>query len=315
MRMKFKPLLLALACSAPFSATPAFANLDFDLATAAGSGDYYTVKTLVEHGADLNERDSEGYTPLIWAAQHGNARVVEYLIDHGANLNPLDNGAYTPLMWAVQEGQFSSVALLLERGANPNARGANGRTALDLATYSRDGRVRDLLYGYAMGVTKPRGASAQRLPNMPTTAMGMNARPVSMGSGPVSMGNAPQMAMGNPPQMAMAPVTDRPLVEPDIVTKAFALKKLAESAVQAGQAVDTYVKATSSSFSLSALSDPDLGLGKELTMMYANLARTQSLVGCRQDWQKVRSAWNNRADSRFAKYVVDVDQALKGAGL
>jgi hypothetical protein len=326
--MNKKSLVIALTLLAPLLATPAYASMENDIAGAAGSGDYYAVKILAENGADLNGRDSEGYTPLIWASQHGNARVVEYLIQHGANLNPLDGGGYTPLMWAAQEGHFSTAALLLERGANPNARGWNGRTAFDLATYSRDGRMRDLIYSYATGVMRPlRGTAptavargpvrAVMLPNVPVNQMGSHMPNTAMGLGTpntaLQMGT-PDMAMGfNTPPTAMTAA--RPMVEPDVITKALALQKITESAYQATKTIDTYVRASMSSFSLNSLSDPDLGLGKELTMMYANVARTQSLVGCRQDWLKVQSAWNNRAESRFAKYVTDVDLALKGAGL
>lgn len=302
--MNAKHFLAALALALPFVATPAFASLESDIAAASGNGDYYMVKALTESGANLNIPDYEGYTPLIWAAQHGHARICEYLIMHGANLNPLDRGGYTPLMWATQEGYFDVVQVLLAHGANANARGWNGRTAMDLAYYSHDGRIRDLLYRYATGM-KPTAAA----PRPSGVAMHAPSTPLvpAMSNG----GQAMSMTASQPVNTG-AP---RALQEPDPVTKALTLKKLAETALKANTTVQGYIKQTTSNFSLGALTDPDLGLGKEIVEMYANLARTQSLVGCRTDLDKVMKDWNGRQTSRFTSLITETDLILKSAAL
>ena len=61
--------------------------------------------------------------------------------------------------------------------------------------------------------------------------------------------------------------------------------------------------------------DPDVPLGKEVVDMYQNLAKTQSLVGARQDLNKIIPIWNNRQDSKFATLITQADQILKGVGL
>lgn len=45
------------------------------------------VKFLVEHGADINAQDNEGWTPLHAAACCGNLAIVKYLCQKGADLS------------------------------------------------------------------------------------------------------------------------------------------------------------------------------------------------------------------------------------
>ena len=39
---------------------------------------------LIENGAELNQRDMPGKTPLVWAAQEGNEAVAKLLLENGA---------------------------------------------------------------------------------------------------------------------------------------------------------------------------------------------------------------------------------------
>ena len=50
------------------------------------------MELLVKHGADVNSRDAEGFTPLHVAAIHGKIQIVKKLLDLGAddNLTTLD---------------------------------------------------------------------------------------------------------------------------------------------------------------------------------------------------------------------------------
>lgn len=51
---------------------------------AARKGDLATVKKLVEQGADINEMDKDGNTPLYVAAAKGHMEIVRYLTEHKA---------------------------------------------------------------------------------------------------------------------------------------------------------------------------------------------------------------------------------------
>lgn len=47
--------------------------------SAAERGDLEALQRLAEAGADVNERDAEGLTPLHWAADHGHVQVSQPL--------------------------------------------------------------------------------------------------------------------------------------------------------------------------------------------------------------------------------------------
>lgn len=52
---------------------------------------YQTTKLLVERGADINAKDFEGMTALMFAVSGGYLKVVEYLLSQGANLDDINN--------------------------------------------------------------------------------------------------------------------------------------------------------------------------------------------------------------------------------
>lgn len=67
-------------------------------------------------------------TELIEAIKSGNRAAVQEAIDAGAELNSQDTQGWTPLNWAAGSGQLEIVELLLEYGADPLAAGRDLRT-------------------------------------------------------------------------------------------------------------------------------------------------------------------------------------------
>ena len=84
---------------------------------ATTNGRLAIARLLLERGANVNARDSEGHTALILAAYYGKLAIARLLLDRGANVNA-DGG--TPLIYAARQGHLAIVRLLLERGANTN---------------------------------------------------------------------------------------------------------------------------------------------------------------------------------------------------
>ena len=87
-----------------------------ELHDAAATGLYWTVLHLINSGADPNERDSEGSTPLVHAATHGHDQVVRLLLSRGAKLNA-HTSKRSILFGAVEGGHVAVVRVLLQAEA------------------------------------------------------------------------------------------------------------------------------------------------------------------------------------------------------
>lgn len=94
---------------------------------------YYCMEVLLKAGADPNEADLEGCTPLIFAARNYSVATLKLLLDHGANPNMADEDNETPLYSAVEYDSYDCVKCLLENGANPNIVNNFGETPLKCA--------------------------------------------------------------------------------------------------------------------------------------------------------------------------------------
>src|SRR5262245_43720066 len=78
---------------------------------------------------------------LLAAARKGQTEHVRALLTKGANVDGKDKEGRTPLMWAARNGHVETVTLLLERGAKPEERDRQGLTAYGIAVLSTsDGR-------------------------------------------------------------------------------------------------------------------------------------------------------------------------------
>ena len=57
---------------------------------------------------------------------------MRYLLEKGANIEVEDSNGWTPLIFAAKYGHLDVVKYLLERGANIEAKDKNGRSAVTL---------------------------------------------------------------------------------------------------------------------------------------------------------------------------------------
>lgn len=103
------------------------------LTRAAAIGDSAKAKEVLAGGVEVDQRDSQGVTPLMVAAYNGNADLAKFLVDKGADVNAKTKRGSTPLMAAVQSGNKEMVKFLLEKGADANAKEQLGMNAYQLA--------------------------------------------------------------------------------------------------------------------------------------------------------------------------------------
>lgn len=91
---------------------------------------FYTVKILVENGADVNVKTipnvetgafmrdvrTKGETPLHRAAAYADERTIQYLIDHGAKVDAKDAHGDSPLTWASEHLRPGTILSFLSYG-------------------------------------------------------------------------------------------------------------------------------------------------------------------------------------------------------
>ena len=104
--------------------------LKMDLYKAAEKGNLERVRLLVEQGADKDQVNDMGNTPLRLASCYGHFKVVEYLVEQGASLDKANNRGCTPLSGAAYRGHLEIARYLLEQGADRDKASNYGSTPL-----------------------------------------------------------------------------------------------------------------------------------------------------------------------------------------
>jgi len=103
------------------------------------------VRYLLDHGANPNNVDKTGFTPLHEAAEIGHCEVVELLLSRGAYVDPFSTDHGTPLHVAAQHKQDGAMKILLDRHADCNMLLGNFSSPLMIAIHSRSVKCVNLL--------------------------------------------------------------------------------------------------------------------------------------------------------------------------
>lgn len=151
------------------------------------------ISVILDHGADIEQRDKNGWTALHAACHAGELPMIRLLLDRGANANATDNkgwSAYhyltfeqaepelfqvirsagadpdiqstaegnTALMLAVDRSDTRRVQILLANGANPGIARHDGLTALHMVAVKQNAEIVRLLLEAGAPVNQKGGA-------------------------------------------------------------------------------------------------------------------------------------------------------------
>jgi ankyrin repeat protein len=123
------------------------------LIAAAKGGNSQDCQSLLEFGADVNWKNSDGDTALLTACRRGHTETIALLLAFGADSNITGNDTLSPLHICARRGDVNSLDFLLSSNANTMLKTKDGHTALDIAKekgheqiYSKLMRSRSSLY-------------------------------------------------------------------------------------------------------------------------------------------------------------------------
>ncbi len=100
---------------------------------AAALGRAADVAALLAAGADVNQANEEGATPLFIASANGHAEVVTKLLAANASVDRAENNGVTPLYIACEQGHAEIVTKLLAANATVDQADNDGVTPLSTA--------------------------------------------------------------------------------------------------------------------------------------------------------------------------------------
>ena len=138
-------VLSAAACLAalPFAADASEA--DAGLINAIKAADVDGVRAALARGADVTVPETDGTTPLHWAAHANDGTIVDLLLGAGADATAANRYGIRPISLACTNGSAAIAAQLLDAGADPNTVATEGETALMTAARTGSLELVDLL--------------------------------------------------------------------------------------------------------------------------------------------------------------------------
>jgi ankyrin repeat protein len=104
------------------------------LCEAAINGDLAKLTRMLDAGADINQRDEFGRSPLVNAVRSDHPEVAMELMKRGADVNLTSLENETPLMYTTEHGDLALTKELVRRGAILSISSMNGSSALYQAT-------------------------------------------------------------------------------------------------------------------------------------------------------------------------------------
>jgi ankyrin repeat protein len=105
---------------------------------ALGQKDPDIFEFFIKAGAEVDQKDALGNSPLLNAALRNTLEIVKLLSEKTKNINVANEKGQTALMLALQRNQLEVVDFLVDEGANINVLDASGNTLGYYLVYSFD---------------------------------------------------------------------------------------------------------------------------------------------------------------------------------
>lgn len=111
----------------------------------AEAGNSKKIKELIDQGADIHQKDHDGWTAFMHAISKNNFNSAKVFLDHGANVDETDRYGTTPLIYVAEYGNTEVIKSLLDYGANPDHKNCHGLTAMKMAMDKKHDETYSLL--------------------------------------------------------------------------------------------------------------------------------------------------------------------------
>jgi ankyrin repeat protein len=156
-------------CNNSITEAEDYLNRGADLHKTDSDGDSYlhlavvwslnveTVEWLIQKGAVIDHRNSDGKTPL---NQHltiylSGTKITKALVSAGANVNTVDNFGHYPLYYAIDRQNMKAIELLLQNHASVDIVDELGHGAFYYAIHSGKTAIVDLFLKYNVAHLSP----------------------------------------------------------------------------------------------------------------------------------------------------------------
>jgi len=100
---------------------------------------------LAMEGEKVNCVQRQGMTPLMLASRGGCEVLVNWLVNNGADLNKREYEGWTALMFSVDRGMGEVARLLLDKGADPMIVNCDGQRVADIAACGGSNAMQDII--------------------------------------------------------------------------------------------------------------------------------------------------------------------------
>ena len=104
------------------------AHAQSPLADRIQARDRAAALALIAKGADVNQTQPDGTTPLHWAVYTFDRELVQAMLRKGARVDARNRYGSSPLAEAARVGNLEIAEMLLEAGADPNVGNEDGQT-------------------------------------------------------------------------------------------------------------------------------------------------------------------------------------------